>query len=63
MKFTILQYIFHLFIGTTYRYMKVAILGSRDQLCVTPAVMEASSSREKLHMCQVTIIFGKDLSD
>jgi len=41
--------------GTTYRYMKVAILGSRDQLCVNPAVMEASSSREKLHMCQARV--------
>ncbi len=38
--------------GTTYRYMKVAILGSRDQLCVNPAVMQAPSSREKLNMCQ-----------
>ena len=41
--------------GTTYRYNKVAILGSRDQLCVNPAVMEASNSREKLPMCQVLI--------
>jgi DEAD_2 len=32
--------------------MKVAILGSRDQLCVNPAVMQATSSREKLNMCQ-----------
>jgi hypothetical protein len=32
--------------------MKVAILGSRDQLCVNPAVMQAPSSREKLNMCQ-----------
>ena len=31
----------------------MAILGSRDQLCVNPAVMEAPTSREKLHMCQV----------
>jgi len=41
--------------GTTYRYMKVAILGSRDQLCVNPAVMEAGSSREKLNMCQARV--------
>ena len=40
---------------TSYRYMKVAILGSRDQLCVDPAVMEALSSREKLHMCHLWI--------
>lgn len=40
---------------TSYRYMKVAILGSRDQLCVNPAVMEAPSSREKLHMCQARV--------
>ena len=38
-----------------YRYMKVAILGSRDQLCVNPAVMEAPTSREKLHMCQARV--------
>ena len=43
---------------TSYRYMKVAILGSRDQLCVNPAVMEALSSREKLHMCHVWIKGG-----
>ena len=35
--------------------MKVAILGSRDQLCVNPAVMEAPTSREKLHMCQARV--------
>ena len=40
---------------TSYRYMKVSILGSRDQLCVNPAVMEAPSSREKLHMCQARV--------
>jgi len=40
---------------TSYRYMKVAILGSRDQLCVNPAVMEAPTSREKLHMCQARV--------
>jgi len=40
---------------TTYRYMRVSILGSRDQLCVNPAVMEAPSSREKLHMCQARV--------
>ena len=40
---------------TSYRYMKVSILGSRDQLCVNPAVMEASTSREKLHMCQARV--------
>jgi len=40
---------------TTYRYMRVSILGSRDQLCVNPAVMEAQSSREKLHMCQARV--------
>jgi len=35
--------------------MRVSILGSRDQLCVNPAVMEAPSSREKLHMCQARV--------
>ena len=40
---------------TSYRYMKVAILGSRDQLCVNPSVMDAPSSREKLHMCQAKV--------
>eukprot|EP00092_Neocalanus_flemingeri_P017682 GFUD01019128.1.p1 GENE.GFUD01019128.1~~GFUD01019128.1.p1 ORF type:complete len:936 (+),score=293.78 GFUD01019128.1:31-2838(+) len=40
---------------TSYRYMRVSILGSRDQLCVNPAVMEANNSREKLHMCQARV--------
>ena len=33
----------------------MAILGSRDQLCVNPAVMEAKTSTEKLHMCQARV--------
>jgi hypothetical protein len=39
--------------------MKVAILGSRDQLCVNPAVMQAPSSREKLNMCQEFVKIAK----
>lgn len=41
--------------GTSYRYMRVAILGSRDQLCVNAAVMEATSGREKINMCQARV--------
>ena len=40
---------------TSYRYMKVTILSSRDHLCVNPAVLEANNSREKLHMCQARV--------
>ena len=40
---------------TSYRYMRIAILGSRDQLCVNPAVMAASSSGEKQVMCQARV--------
>jgi len=39
---------------TTYNYLKVSILGSRDQLCVNPAVMEATG-RDRVNMCQVKV--------
>ena len=35
--------------------LQVAILGSRDQLCVNPAVVELTNSREKLHSCQARV--------
>lgn len=36
---------------SSYRYMKVSILGSRDQLCIHPEVSKEQNNAVKLHMC------------
>ncbi|XP_018021404.1 regulator of telomere elongation helicase 1 homolog [Hyalella azteca] len=40
---------------TAYKYVKVAVLGSRDQLCIHPEVSKEQNNSTKLHMCQVRV--------
>ncbi|KAF2365632.1 DEAD2 [Trinorchestia longiramus] len=40
---------------TTYKYMKVTVLGSRDQLCIHPEVSKEPNNSTKLHMCQIRV--------
>ena len=36
---------------TSYKHVSVAVLGSRDQLCIHPEVSKETSSSNKIHMC------------
>lgn len=40
---------------TSYNHVSVAVLGSRDQLCVHPEVAREQNSSNKIHMCQAKI--------
>ncbi|XP_033216064.1 regulator of telomere elongation helicase 1 homolog [Belonocnema kinseyi] len=40
---------------TSYKHVKVAVLGSRDQLCIHPEVMKEHNTSNKIHMCQVKV--------
>ncbi|KAG0710780.1 Regulator of telomere elongation helicase 1 [Chionoecetes opilio] len=40
---------------TAYKYMKVSVIGSRDQLCVHPEVSKETNNNSKVHMCQVKV--------
>ncbi|XP_068207931.1 regulator of telomere elongation helicase 1 homolog [Palaemon carinicauda] len=40
---------------TTYSYLKVAVLGSRDQMCVHPEVSKETNNNNKVHMCQIRV--------
>lgn len=37
---------------TSYSYLRVAIMGSRDQMCVHPEVSKEGNNNLKVHMCQ-----------
>lgn len=38
-----------------YRHLKAAVVGSRDQLCIHPDVMNETSNANKIHMCKLKI--------
>lgn len=40
---------------SAYKHVNVAVLGSRDQLCIHPEVAKEQNSSNKIHMCQVKI--------
>lgn len=40
---------------TTYSYLKVAVLGSRDQMCIHPEVSKETNNNNKVHMCQLRV--------
>ena len=40
---------------TSYKHVKVAVLGSRDQLCIHPEVSKEQNTFNKIHMCQVKV--------
>lgn len=40
---------------TTYKHVKVSVLGSRDQLCIHPEVSKETSSYNKIQMCHVKV--------
>ncbi|KAK7078302.1 Regulator of telomere elongation helicase 1 [Halocaridina rubra] len=40
---------------TTYSHFKVAVLGSRDQMCVHPEVSKETNNYTKVHMCQIRV--------
>lgn len=40
---------------TSYKHVSVAILGSRDQLCVNPEVAREPNNTTKIHMCQLKV--------
>lgn len=37
---------------TSYKHLKVAVIGSRDQLCIHPEVSKEQNSADKIHLCQ-----------
>ncbi|CAG0898279.1 unnamed protein product, partial [Darwinula stevensoni] len=41
--------------NTQYRWAKVAVLGSRDQLCINPEVQSEKSNAGKVHMCRAKV--------
>lgn len=41
---------------TTYSYMKTAIIGSRDQLCIHPDVINKSGTANKIQMCRAKVL-------
>ncbi|XP_071521047.1 regulator of telomere elongation helicase 1 homolog [Panulirus ornatus] len=40
---------------TSYSYLRVAVLGSRDQMCVHPEVSKETNNNSKVHMCQMRV--------
>ena len=40
---------------TSYKHVNVAVLGSRDQLCIHPEVAREPNSSNKIHMCQAKL--------
>lgn len=36
---------------SSYKHVNVAVLGSRDQLCIHPEVSKETNSSNKVHMC------------
>ncbi|CAG5074875.1 Similar to AAEL008960: Regulator of telomere elongation helicase 1 homolog (Aedes aegypti), partial [Cotesia congregata] len=37
---------------TNFKHLKVAVIGSRDQLCIHPEISKESNSADKIHLCQ-----------
>lgn len=40
---------------TKYKYMKMAVIGSRDQMCVHPEVSKETNNNTKVQMCQIKV--------
>lgn len=40
---------------TSYKHLKVAVIGSRDQMCIHPEVSKEQNSTEKIHLCQAKV--------
>lgn len=40
---------------TAYRSVKMAVMGSRDQLCINPAVMQEKSNAAKVNACRAKV--------
>lgn len=40
---------------SSYRHLKAAVIGSRDQLCIHPDVMKETSNANKIHMCKLKV--------
>ncbi|XP_041977569.1 regulator of telomere elongation helicase 1 homolog [Aricia agestis] len=40
---------------SSYRHVKAAVLGSRDQMCIHPEVSKESNNMNKVHMCQLKV--------
>ncbi|KAK0079878.1 hypothetical protein PV325_000708 [Microctonus aethiopoides] len=40
---------------TSYKHLKVAVIGSRDQLCIHPEVSKEQNSADKIHLCQCKV--------
>ncbi|GBP43640.1 Regulator of telomere elongation helicase 1 homolog [Eumeta japonica] len=40
---------------SSYRHVKAAVLGSRDQMCIHPEVSKEISNMNKVHMCQLKV--------
>ncbi|XP_045446016.1 regulator of telomere elongation helicase 1 homolog [Melitaea cinxia] len=40
---------------SSYRHVKAAILGSRDQMCIHPEVSKETNNMNKVHMCQLKV--------
>lgn len=40
---------------TAYKHVKVAVIGSRDQLCIHPEVSKEKNASNKIHMCQARV--------
>jgi regulator of telomere elongation helicase 1 len=41
---------------TKYHYMKAAVLGSRDQMCINPEVQAETGNAAKTHMCRLKVL-------
>lgn len=40
---------------SSYRHVKAAVLGSRDQMCIHPEVSKETNNLNKVHMCQLKV--------
>ncbi|XP_053624650.1 regulator of telomere elongation helicase 1 homolog [Plodia interpunctella] len=40
---------------SSYRHVKAAVLGSRDQMCIHPEVSKETNNTNKVHMCQLRV--------
>lgn len=41
---------------THYKFLKAAVMGSRDQMCINAEVMKEESNANKIHMCQHKVL-------